>query len=119
MSGWCGVAGDRTGTDGASGTSDLPVAEAWADRFADLLHEPALNPTETGQVLKLAREVAHGGERRLAPLAAYLAGIYVGRRTGEGSPREEALVEAARLATSLLPDSAPRGAGGSAPSTED
>ena len=46
----------------------------WLDRFADALHVPRLDPAEVEAVLDLARVVAHGTERRNAPLAAYLAG---------------------------------------------
>ena len=65
----------------------------WLDRFADALAAPRLGPAEVDAVLDLARVVAHGTERRNAPLAAYLAG-----RAGTGP------AEAAAVARSLLPD---------------
>jgi hypothetical protein len=77
------------------------------ERFAGSLSEPPLSPREVGQVLKLARDVAHGVERKLAPLAAYLAGVHVGRRTGEGQQRAEVLAEAMEAAASLLPTREP------------
>jgi hypothetical protein len=83
------------------------VAEVdeWIDRLADALGERRLGPREAGALLKLARDVAHGVERRLAPLSAYVAGLYVGREITEGTPPEEALGEALRAARALLPTS--------------
>lgn len=78
----------------------------WMDRLAARLGEQPLSPGEVGQVLELARDVAHGVERKLAPLAAFLAGVHVGRRTGEGRRRDEALAEAVEAAAALLPDRA-------------
>jgi hypothetical protein len=46
----------------------------WLDRFADALHVPRLDPAEVDAILDLARVVAHGTERRNAPLATFLAG---------------------------------------------
>ena len=55
-------------------------------------------------MLRLAREVAHGVERRLAPLTAYVLGLYVGRESTEGTPPREALEEAERLDATLSTD---------------
>ena len=46
----------------------------WLDRFADALSVARLDPAEADAVLDLARVVAHGTERRNAPLATFLAG---------------------------------------------
>ena len=46
----------------------------WLDRFADALSVDRLDPTEVDALLDLARAVAHGTERRNAPLATFLAG---------------------------------------------
>jgi hypothetical protein len=75
----------------------------WLDRLADALGERRIEPKELGAILKLSREVAHGVERRLAPASAYLAGLYVGRETVEGTPPEEALAEALAAARRQLP----------------
>ena len=48
--------------------------DPWLDRLADALRITRLDPSEADTVLDLARVVAHGTERRNAPLAAYLAG---------------------------------------------
>jgi len=79
----------------------------WVDRLSDALGERRLDPKEVGAILKLAREVAHGVERRLAPLSAYVAGLYVGRETTEGTDPPEALHEALRAARSLIPETRP------------
>ena len=85
------------------GTADGTGTEEWINRLASDLGEPSLSSREIGQVLKLAREVAHGVERRLAPLAAYVAGMHVGRRAAQGASPEEALSEAIRAADAFLP----------------
>ena len=46
----------------------------WLDRFAAALGVPPLDAAEVDAILDLAREVAHGTERKNAPLAAWLAG---------------------------------------------
>jgi len=47
--------------------------------------------------------VAHGTERRFAPLAAFVAGHYVAARTRSGVPVDQAVSEAVEVARSLLP----------------
>jgi hypothetical protein len=89
--------------------------EEWMDRLAGELGEQSMSPKEIGQVLKLAREAAHGVERKVAPLAAFIAGVHVGRRVAEGGSREEALGESLRAATELLPEKESDEPGGSVP----
>jgi hypothetical protein len=84
-------------------TADATGTEEWIHRLAGDLGEPPLSSREIGQVLKLAREVAHGVERKLAPLAAYVAGVHVGRRAAQGASPGEALSEAVRAAAAILP----------------
>jgi hypothetical protein len=57
---------------------------------------------EVATVLRLARDVAHGLERRAAPVAAYLAGLAAGA-TGGVASRATALAEAARTLTGSIP----------------
>jgi hypothetical protein len=83
--------------------------EGWIDRFADALGERPVQPKETGALLRLSREVAHGVERKLAPLSTFVVGLYAGRRMGEGVSREEALMEAVAAARGLLPTDAAEG----------
>jgi hypothetical protein len=84
-------------------TPDAAAAEEWLGRLAADLGEQPLTSREVGHVLKLAREVAHGVERKLAPLAAYLAGVHVGRRGAQGVSPDDALSDAVRAAAAILP----------------
>jgi hypothetical protein len=77
--------------------------DEWIDRFAEALGEQPLHPAEVGSMLKLSRDVAHGVERKLAPLSTFLAGISMGRRMGHGTPRDHALREVLEAARSVLP----------------
>lgn len=87
--------------------------DEWMDRLAEDVGEQPMNQREVGQVLKLARDVAHGVERKLAPLAAFVAGLHVGRQVAGGAPRQEALDEVLRAAATLLADRASEEPGGS------
>ena len=59
-------------------------------------------------VLELARDVAHAGDRRQAPLTAYLVGRYVElRRQADGMSEAEALAEAARDIATLTASELP------------
>jgi len=78
----------------------------WLDRVADALGEPRIEPDELGAVLKLAREVAHGVERRFAPVSAFLLGVAVGERTASGTDRAGAFREAVASVRVLLPENA-------------
>jgi hypothetical protein len=49
---------------------------------------------EEDAVLELARIVAHATERRNAPLACYIAGMYVGAHSLTGAERGAALARA-------------------------
>ena len=75
----------------------------WLGNLAEALGEPPLGSEETGAVLRLAREVAHGVERKIAPLSAFLVGAAVGRRAAAGEAREDAFRQAVRAALALVP----------------
>jgi hypothetical protein len=75
----------------------------WLDQLADALEEPRISGDELGAVLKLARDVAHGVERKFAPVSTFLLGVAVGQRTATGTPRAEAFAEAVRGARDVLP----------------
>jgi hypothetical protein len=77
--------------------------DEWLDRLADALEVPRISGEELGAVLKLARDVAHGVERRFAPVSAYLVGVAVGMRTANGATREDAFHEAAAATRDLVP----------------
>ena len=54
------------------------------ERLAAEAGTPALQADESAAILDLARDVAHGSERRFAPLAAYAAGLAIGAATAPG-----------------------------------
>lgn len=76
----------------------------WLHRFADELDEPPLTGDEMTMILDLTRDVAHGTERKLAPLTAYLVGIHLGRQLEAGVGRDEALRGAVDRILAELPD---------------
>ena len=51
----------------------------WLEELASALGVEPLSREEVGALLRLAREVAHGVERRFAPLSTFLVGVAVGR----------------------------------------
>ena len=77
--------------------------DEWIDRFADALGEQPLHPTEVASMLKLSRDVAHGVERKLAPLSTFLAGLSVARKISEGASRDQALKQVMEAARVLVP----------------
>jgi hypothetical protein len=83
--------------------------DEWIDELALALAEEPIDPREMGAVLKLARDVAHGVERKLAPVATFLAGVHAGRRAADGTPRAQALAEAVEAAQALIPPHAEPG----------
>jgi uncharacterized protein DUF6457 len=78
--------------------------DEWLDRLAEALGEDLLTGEEVGAILKLAREVAHGVERKLAPASAYAIGVAVGRASARGADRREALRRAVATAATLIPE---------------
>lgn len=66
-----------------------------------------LHDEDVEAVLALARDVAHGTERRNAPLATFLLGQFVLARKAEGAPVPTVLDEAQALARTLLSDAPP------------
>ncbi len=76
----------------------------WLDELVVALGDQALSRDETGAILKLARDVAHGVERKYAPLAAFLVGVSVGRRTAGGQDRPGAFGEVLAAARGLVPE---------------
>lgn len=77
----------------------------WTNEYARALANAAdARPRVVDEeaILDFTRRVAHGSERKNAPLATFLAGWFVGVRVAEGASPEEAWAEAARLGDSLL-----------------
>lgn len=62
-------------------------------RLAAALDVPELEPEQIETLLATARDVAHGTERRHAPLASFLVGMAIGR--GSSLPAATATVHAA------------------------
>lgn len=57
----------------------------WSEQVSATTGIEAWDRQETDLVLDLARDVAHGTERRFAPLTAYAVGVAVGARLGEAA----------------------------------
>jgi Domain of unknown function (DUF6457) len=83
------------------------VTDAWLDRLSDQLGVDALSADERSRVLAVARDVAHGVERRITPLATFLLGAAVAKRASEGSSFEDALRSGVDAVRSLIPESEP------------
>lgn len=74
--------------------------------YAQTLSEAAgisLSVGDEELILELARQVAHGTERKNAPLATFLAGAYVGAQQASGFSAGNATAEAVSAARRLLP----------------
>ena len=82
------------------------TAAEWVARLAVELGVDALSPRTQAEVLGLARDVAHGTERKAAPLASFVAGLYVQRALSEGRDNDEALHEVSEAVERLLGPSA-------------
>jgi hypothetical protein len=80
----------------------------WIDQLAEALGVEALNSPETERILRVARDVAHRVERKDTPLAAFLLGMDVARRTASGTARGVALDDAVATTEALLPPAAER-----------
>ena len=64
--------------------------------------ELAITIPDEEAILDFTRRVAHGSERKHAPLATFLAGWYVGSQVAAGVDPAEAWEAAARLGDRLL-----------------
>jgi hypothetical protein len=76
------------------------LAAGERDREAPL---PISDPRHRALLLRLARDVAHAGERQDAPLTSYLIGRFVEARRAAGMPEAEALAAAAAIVSGLVP----------------
>lgn len=81
---------------------DAEKAAEWVARLAAELGVAPLSPRRQAEVLGLARDVAHGAERKAAPLASFIAGCYVQRAVDEGRDAGEALREVSAAVGRLL-----------------
>lgn len=86
------------------------ATDDWLARYGAALEErlgraePGLHlaPEAGARILDLARVVAHGTERKNAPLASFLAGRYVAARTAAGAKLQTAVAEAVEVAEAIL-----------------
>ena len=82
----------------------------WLDGFARALREElrgdgavhGVDEQTQESLLELARVVAHGAERRFAPLSTFLAGQYVAARVKDGATPLAAAEEARAIAERLV-----------------
>jgi hypothetical protein len=77
--------------------------DTWIEDLALALALEPLSDDEGDRLLRIARDVAHRVERKGAPLASFLLGMQVARRTADGSSRAVALDDAIAVAEALLP----------------
>jgi hypothetical protein len=83
----------------------------WFEKYAEALEErlggsePAVHlPDDVkNPILTLARIVAHGTERKNAPLAAYVVGRFVDARCAQGVDDVVAVAEAVEIAQAMTP----------------
>jgi hypothetical protein len=76
--------------------------ERWLGALATTL---GVDPLDEGQMMELlgvARDVAHGVERRATPLAAFLLGAAAQRRIGHGATSSDAFDDAVAALRSVL-----------------
>ena len=74
----------------------------WIVRYAAALGLDDPTEIDGTAILALARDVAHATERKNAPLAAFVAGLYVAGRKAEGVSATDALTDALVAAERLL-----------------
>jgi hypothetical protein len=79
------------------------VTDPWLDELAGALGGDGLDSKERSMLLDVARDVAHGVERRITPLSAFLLGEAVERRRAAGASREDALRTSIESLRSMLP----------------
>jgi hypothetical protein len=79
----------------------------WLGQLAMLLGEARLSDEEQGLLLDVARDVAHGTERKATPIATFLLGAAVARRVAAGEDRRAALSGAAVELRGILPEVPP------------
>lgn len=88
-------------------SSAPPPPETAAEWVAALAGELGVEPTTLraqATVLAIARDVAHGTERKYAPLASFVAGRRVEAAVRAGRTVDEALSEVSEAVARLLAD---------------
>jgi Domain of unknown function (DUF6457) len=77
----------------------------WLETIATTLGVDPLDAEQIQELLDVARDVAHGVERKATPLATFLLGAAVQRRIGHGSTSQEAFDAATTELRAILPRS--------------
>ncbi len=78
--------------------------EDWLRQLAVTLGVDPLNDDQVDALLVVARDVAHGVERRATPIAAFLLGAAVQRRIGHGATANDAMADALVDLRAALPE---------------
>ncbi len=79
----------------------------WLTTLAITLGVDPLDEGQIAELLDVARDVAHGVERKATPMATFLLGAAVQRRIGHGATASEALDDAVAELRGHLPGTAP------------
>lgn len=85
---------------------EAETAAEWTARLARELGTDGMTPRAQAALLSIARDVAHGAERKYAPLASFIAGRYVELAVRDGRDVEAALRDVGEVVTRLLPGTA-------------
>jgi len=75
----------------------------WVSELAAVLGVDPLTAEDIPELLSTARDVAHGVERRVTPLASFLMGAAVQSRVSAGATRAEATAEVLGLVRACIP----------------
>jgi Domain of unknown function (DUF6457) len=88
---------------------DEPTIEmdAWLGALATTLGVDPLTDEQVMELLGVARDIAHGVERRATPLATFLLGAATQRRIGHGATAADAFADALTELQTTLPPPAP------------
>jgi hypothetical protein len=81
--------------------------DAWLGSVATTLGVDPLTDDQVIELLGIARDVAHGVERRATPLATFLLGAATQRRIGHGLTAADAFADALTELQTTLPPPAP------------
>lgn len=79
-------------------------AARWIAQLAGELGVEGMTPQTQAALLTIARDVAHGTERKYAPLASFIAGRYVELAARDGRDVETALRDVSDAVGRLLHD---------------
>jgi hypothetical protein len=77
--------------------------DAWLESLATTLGVDPLGEQQVMELLGIARDVAHGVERRATPLATFLLGAATQRRIGHGATVDDAFADALAELRAFLP----------------